>query len=71
MSAGRSREMTETSRRDKGFAWPICASPIYLEAGFALAGTTGQPEGQQSEELTEKESAEVESQILPLTQSLD
>ena len=30
-----------------------------------LASTTGQPEGQQSKEMTEKESAEVESQILP------
>ena len=56
--------MTETSRRDKGAAWPICASPIYLEEGFALAGARGQPEGQQSKEMTEKESAAVESQIL-------
>jgi hypothetical protein len=37
-----------------------------LRLDFALAGATGQPEGQQSEELTEKESAAVESGILPL-----
>jgi len=57
--------MTETNRRDKGALGPFMLRLFMLRLDFALAGATGQPEGQQSEELTEKESAAVESQILP------